>query len=384
MKPQTSPHIETLSVHAGHEPDSATGAISPPIHLTTTFARDADGGYPRGYSYSRVGNPNRNQLESCLAAFEGGATACAFASGVAAAMTVFQALSPGDHVICAQDAYHGVLRLLRDVMIPWRLRVSFVDTTDADAVREVLNPATRLVWVETPSNPLLKITDLAAVADIARHAGVMTVCDNTFATPVLQRPFEYGMDLIMHSTTKYLGGHSDVLGGAVVARENSAFAERLRYLQSEGGAVPAPFDCWLLLRGAATLPLRIRAQSANAQVIAQYLSEHRAVEHVFYPGISTHPGHALAKRQMLGFGAMLSFTLLAGERAAMETAARTRLFTRATSLGGVESLIEHRATMEGPESQTPRNLLRVSVGLEHSSDLLADLDQALSSAPRAG
>ena len=380
MKTRPTAHIETLSVHAGHAPDAATSAVSPPIHLSTTYAREADGNYPHSFSYTRVGNPNRAQWETCLAALEGGTTAMAFASGVAAAGAVFQALAPGDHVICSQDAYHGVMRLLREIMQPWQLKVSFVDCTDIEAVRRALTPATRLMWLETPSNPLLKITDLAAAVEIARPRNIITVCDNTFATPVLQRPFEYGVDFVMHSATKYLGGHSDVLGGAIVARENNPLAERIRFLQSEAGAVPSPFDCWLLLRGAATLPLRIRAQSQNALELARFLSEHQAVERVFYPGLETHPGHALAKRQMRAFGAMLSFTLKGGESAALRVVAHVELFTRATSLGGVESLIEHRASMEGPDTRTPRDLLRVSVGVEHVSDLIADLDQALASA----
>ena len=364
-------------MHAGHAPDTATSAVSPPIHLSTTYVRAADGSYPHGFSYARVANPNRVQWERCLAALEGGTQALAFASGVAAAGAVFQALKPGDHVICSRDAYHGVMRLLRDIMQPWQLNVSFVDCTDLAALRRAVTPVTRLLWLETPSNPLLKITDLAAAVEIAHAHKIITACDNTFATPVLQRPFEYGVDFVMHSATKYLGGHSDVLGGAIVALENHALAERLRFLQSEAGAVPSPFDCWLLLRGAATLPLRIRAQSQNALELARFLAGHRAVEQVFYPGLESHAGHTLAARQMRAFGAMLSFTLKGGEAAAMRTAATVNLFTRATSLGGVESLIEHRASVEGPDTQTPRNLLRVSVGVEHIGDLMADLDQAL-------
>lgn len=377
MPSRSAPHIETLSVHAGHAPDTATSAVSPPIHLSTTYVRAADGSYPHGFSYARVANPNRVQWERCLAALEGGTQALAFASGVAAAGAVFQALKPGDHVICSRDAYHGVMRLLREIMQPWQLNVSFVDCTDLAALRRAVTPATRLLWLETPSNPLLKITDLAAAVEIAHAHKIITVCDNTFATPVLQRPFDYGMDFVMHSATKYLGGHSDVLGGAIVARESHALAERLRFLQSEAGAVPSPFDCWLLLRGAATLPLRIRAQSQNALELARFLASHKAVEQVFYPGLESHVGHALATKQMRAFGAMLSFTLKGGEAAAMRTAATVNLFTRATSLGGVESLIEHRASVEGPDTQTPRNLLRVSVGVEHIGDLMADLDQAL-------
>ena len=380
MTTRASAHIETLGVHAGHAPDAASAAVSPPIQLSTTYAREADGSYPHGFSYTRVANPNRVQWESCLAALEGGTGAMAFASGVAAASSVFQALKPGEHVICSRDAYHGVMRLLREIMQPWQLQVSFVDCTDLDALRRAITPATRLLWLETPSNPLLKITDLAAAAELARTHKVVTVCDNTFATPVLQRPFDYGVDFVMHSATKYLGGHSDVLGGAIVTREPHPLAERIRFLQSEAGAVPSPFDCWLLLRGAATLALRIRAQSQNALELARHLAAHRTVERVFYPGLESHPQHALAKRQMRGFGAMLSFTLKGGEPAAMRVAAAVKLFTRATSLGGVESLIEHRASMEGPDTLTPRNLLRVSVGVEHVNDLIADLDQALAKA----
>ena len=380
MTSRSPAHIETLSVHAGHAPDAATSAVSPPIQLSTTYAREADGSYPHGFSYARVANPNRVQWEACLAALEGGASAMAFASGVAAASAVFQALQPGDHVICSRDAYHGVMRLLREIMQPWQLQVSFVDCTELEALRRAITPATRLLWLETPSNPLLKITDLAAVAELARRHRLLTVCDNTFATPVLQRPFDYGVDFVMHSATKYLGGHSDVLGGAIVAREPNPLAERIRFLQSEAGAVPSPFDCWLLLRGAATLALRIRTQSQNALQLAGFLAAHRLVERVFYPGLESHPGHQLAAKQMRAFGAMLSFTLTGGEAAAMRAAGAVKLFTRATSLGGVESLIEHRASMEGPDTLTPRNLLRVSVGVEHVDDLIADLDQALANA----
>lgn len=374
---QPNQHFETLCVHAGHEPDPATGGLSPAIQLSTTFERAADGSYPKGYNYSRSGNPNRAHLETCLAALEGGATAMAFASGVAAVGAVLQSLKPDDHVVCTHDAYHGTLRLLREVMTPWRLKVSYVDTTDKDALKAAVTPDTRLVWVETPSNPLLRVTDLVAAAEIAHKAGAVAVCDNTFATPMLQKPLELGMDLVMHSTTKYLGGHSDVLGGAVVCREAGALAERIRFLQTVTGGVPSPFDCWLLLRGATTLHLRVRAQCENALALAHHLEKHPAVESVIYPGLASHPGHVLAKRQMSAYGAVLSFTLRGGEPAAMETAANVKLFTRATSLGGVESLIEHRASVEGPESKTPRNLVRVSAGVEHAADLIADLDQAL-------
>jgi cystathionine gamma-synthase len=372
-----SAHFETNCVHAGRHVDPATGAVAPPIHLSTTFERKPDYA-PEGYIYGRSANPNREQLEACLATLEEGAAAMAFASGSAAAYTVFQTLKPGDHVICTQDAYHNVLRILREVMAPWSLKVSFVDASDLDTVRAAVTKETRLIWVESPSNPLLKITDLGAVAEIAHRAGAWAICDSTFASPVLQRPLAYGMDLVMHSATKYLGGHSDVVGGILVAREQGPLADRLRFLQGTGGAIPSPFDCWLLLRGTATLEVRVRAQSENALKIARWLERHPAVEKVLHPGLESHPQHALAKRQMTGFGAMLSFCVRGGEAAAKHVSGRVKLFTRATSLGGVESLIEHRASVEGPESPTPKNLLRVSAGLEHPDDLIADLDQALS------
>ncbi len=371
-----SAHFETNCVHAGRHVDPATGAVAPPIHLSTTFERKPDYG-AEGYIYSRSANPNREQLESCLATLEGGAAAMAFASGSAAAAAVFQALKPGDHVVCSRDAYHGVLRILREIMSGWSLKVSYVDASDLTALKAAITQDTRLVWVETPSNPLLKLVDIAAVAEMAHASGAWAVCDSTFATPVLQQPLRLGMDVVMHSATKYLGGHSDVVGGALIAREAGPLAERLRFLQGTGGAVPSPFDCWLLLRGTATLDVRVRAQSANALKIARHLESHPKVAQVFYPGLDSHPQHALAQRQMSGFGAMLSFRVRGGGPAALNCAAKVKLFTRATSLGGVESLIEHRASVEGPESPTPPDLLRISAGLEHPDDLMNDLDQAL-------
>ncbi|MGE5625352.1 MAG: trans-sulfuration enzyme family protein [Bacillota bacterium] len=369
-------HFETACVHAGRQVDTATGAVAPPIHLSTTFERTPDYA-AEGYIYSRSDNPNRNQLETCLAALEGGAGAIAFSSGSAAASAVFQSLKPGDHVVCSRDAYHGVLRILREVMTGWELKVSYVDSTDLAAVKAALTPATRLVWVESPSNPLLKITDIAAVAELAHKAKALAVCDSTFATPALQNPLALGMDLVMHSATKYLGGHSDVLGGALVLRETGPWTERLRFLQGTLGAVPSPFDSWLILRGTATLTVRLKAQCENALALARHLEKHPKVEQVFHPGLESHPGHALAARQMRYFGAMLSFCVRGGEGAAVRAASRVKLFTRATSLGGVESLIEHRASVEGPESTTPKNLLRLSAGLEHAADLINDIDQAL-------
>ncbi|HKT40452.1 MAG TPA: aminotransferase class I/II-fold pyridoxal phosphate-dependent enzyme [Ktedonobacterales bacterium] len=369
--------IETLAVHAGQEPDSATSAVTPPIHLSTTFERAPDGSYPHGHMYSRTSNPNRAALEASLAALEQGTGAAAFASGSAAAMTVFQALAPGDHVLAPDDVYHGTARLLRETFVPWGLAVDFVDMTDLARVQAALRPETRLLWVETPSNPLLKITDITALATLAHAAGALVVCDNTWATPILQRPLALGADMVVHATTKYLGGHSDVLGGGVVGDEASEFFQRVRRIQTTGGAVPSPFDCWLVLRGIRTLPYRMRAHSENALAVARFLSEHPAVEVVHYPGLETHAGYAVAQRQMALPGGMISFQVRGDGARAMEVAARVRVFTRATSLGGPESLIEHRASVEGPETRTPQNLLRLSIGLEHSDDLVEDLAQAL-------
>ncbi|MCX7071429.1 MAG: aminotransferase class I/II-fold pyridoxal phosphate-dependent enzyme [Gammaproteobacteria bacterium] len=374
--------LETLAIHAGRHPDAATGAVAPSPILSTTFARDADGEYPHGHLYSRSGNPGRTALETLLAALERGATAAAFASGSAASLAVFQALSPGDHVIAPDDVYHGTRTQLRELLARWGLTHSLVDLTDLDAVRAAITPATRLIWAETPSNPLLKICDIAGLAELARAAGATLVVDSTFATPVIQQPLTLGADLVMHSTTKYLGGHSDVLGGALIARDASdPLFGRIRDLQTKGGAVPSPFDCWLLQRSIATLPLRVRAQTANAQAVAEFLAGHPAVERVHYPGLPGHAGHALACRQMPGgFGAMLSFQVRGDRATALAAVGKVKIFTRATSLGGIESLIEHRASVEGPYSTTPPNLLRVSVGLEHAEDLIADLGQALAPA----
>jgi cystathionine gamma-synthase len=370
--------LETLAVHAGREPDPATGALREPIHLATTFERGTDGSYPLGYSYSRSGNPNRSALEQAVAALEGGHEAVAFASGSAATLAVFTLAASGGRVVCSSDCYHGTAKQLREILPRWGGSVEFVDTTDLDATRRALEPGATLLWVETPSNPLLRVSDLAALAALAQARGALLGCDNTFASPVLQQPLALGADLVMHSTTKYLGGHSDVLGGIVVTRAAGALLERLRDFQGTGGGVPSPFDCWLLLRSLPTLPLRVRQQAANALAVARFLAADQRVERVHYPGLENHPGHALAARQMLGgYGAVVSFQVPGEAPQALAVAAGTKLFTRATSLGGVESLIEHRASVEGPLSRTPPNLLRMSVGLEHEADLIADLDQAL-------
>jgi cystathionine gamma-synthase len=377
MKDWRKVRVETLAVHAGHEIDPATGAVAPPIHLSTTFERDVEGTYSRGFMYTRNDNPNRNALEEGVSALEGGAAAAAFGSGMAAAMGLLAALAPGDHVLAHVDAYYGTSRLLRDLFLRWKLEADFADMSDLSAVRKALRPNTKLVWMETPSNPLLKIVDLAAVTKIAHEAGAVCVCDNTWA-PIIQRPFEVGADFILHSTTKYFGGHCDVLGGIIIAKRDDEFFQGVRSIQSSAGAVPSPFDCWLILRGMKTLPWRMRAHCENAAKVAEFLAQNRNVERVHYPGLKSHPGYEIAKRQMSMFGGMLSFEAKGGREAAMTVAAKTKIFTRATSLGGVESLIEHRASIEGPGTTSPEGLLRCSIGLEHPDDLIEDLEQALS------
>jgi cystathionine gamma-synthase len=369
-------HPETIAVHAGRAVDSATGAVAAPIHLSTTFERATDGTFPSGFEYPRGNHPNRAALEQALAVVEGGSAAAAFASGSAAVHAIFQALAPHDHVVVPLEAYHGILRLLRSVFTRWQLAIDFADMTDLDALGQAVRSDTKLVWAETPSNPTLKLTDLAAVGEIAHAQGALFACDNTWA-PLIQRPFTFGADLVMHSTTKYFGGHSDVLSGAVVAREENEFFQRIRELQKLAGAVPGPFECWLIHRGIHTLPVRMRAHCDNALRVAEFLDSHARVSQVHYPGLISHPQHELARRQMQQFGGMISFELKGDRAAAMELPNKLRIFTRATSLGGVESLIEHRQSIEGPESPTPETLLRLSIGLEHSDDLIADLEQAL-------
>ncbi len=368
--------IETIAVHAGQRIDPATGAVSPPIHLSTTFERDVDGTYSRGFMYTRNDNPNRKALEEGVSALEGGVGAAAFASGSGATTAIFQALAPGDHVLAHVDAYYGTTRLLREIFLRWGLEADFVDMSDLSAVKKALRPKTKLAWMETPSNPLLKIVDLAEVAKIVQGAGALCVCDNTWG-PTIQRPFDLGADFIMHSTTKYFGGHCDVLGGIVVAKNDNDFFQRIRGIQYEGGAVPSPFDCWLVLRGMRTLPWRMRAHSENAAKVAQFLSQHRNAERVHYPGLTAHPGYEIARKQMSMFGGMLSLEVKGGGDTAMKMTTKTKIFTRATSLGGVESLIEHRASIEGPGTKSPEGLLRLSIGLENADDLIEDLDQAL-------
>jgi cystathionine gamma-synthase len=370
--------IETLAIHAGRGPDPSTGAVREPIQLSTTFERAADGSFPHGYTYTRAGNPNRSTLETAVAALEGGDEAVAFASGSAASLAVFSLGAPAGRIVCSASCYHGTAKQLREILPRWGVRTEFVDTSDLDAVKRALAGGASLLWIETPTNPLLQVADIAALAALAHDHGALLCCDNTFASPILQQPLSLGADLVMHSTTKYLGGHSDVLGGIVVTRSSVNALPALRDFQSTAGGVPSPFDCWLVMRSLATLPLRVRQQSANALAVARFLAGHARVEQVFYPGLPQHPGHAIAARQMHGgFGGVLSFTVPGGAQEALGVVARARLFTRATSLGGVESLVEHRASIEGPHSTTPPNLIRLSIGLEHPDDLVGDLDAAL-------
>ncbi|HEY0673427.1 MAG TPA: PLP-dependent transferase [Longimicrobiales bacterium] len=370
-------HFETLAVHAGQHVDPATGAVTLPIHLSTTFERAPDGSFPRGHVYARETNPTRDALEGCLMLLEGGAAAVSFASGSAATAAIFQALRPGDHVVIGEDAYYGTIRLLREIFAPWGLSYSVVNMGQLNEVAEALRAPTALVWLETPSNPLLRITDITGVIALAREAGARVAVDNTWCTPMLQRPLDLGADYSMHSTTKYLGGHSDLMGGAVIARERDEFFDRILLQQKQGGAIPSPFDCWLLMRGIRSLPYRMRAHCQSAQTIAGFLAAHPAIEAVHYPGLKSHAGHEIAARQMSLFGGMLSFQVKGGRAEAYRVASGVQLFTRATSLGGPESLIEHRASVEGPHTRAPESLLRVSVGLEHPDDLIADLSTAL-------
>lgn len=368
--------LETIAVHAGNTIDQSNKAAIQPITLSTTFERGTDGGYPGGYVYTRAGNPNRKSLENVLAKLEQGIDAAAFSSGNAAGTAVFQALEPGSHVIVANDMYHGLRNCINEVF-KGVLEVDHTDLSDLELLQSTIRQNTKLIWVETPSNPLLKITDLQAIVRVAHSLDIIVVCDNTFATPIFQNPLLLGVDIVMHSTTKYLGGHSDVLGGALITREINPFWERVRRNQEMAGAVPSPFDCYLTVRGIKTLPYRMRGHAENAKRLAEYLSEHPGVEKVFFPGLASHPGYEIASRQMSSFGGMLSFLVKEGETKARMVASATRVFTQATSLGGVESLIEHRASLEGPHSKTPTNLLRVSVGLENVEDLIDDLQQAI-------
>jgi cystathionine gamma-synthase len=375
--------FETRAIIAGQAFEPTTGAVVPPIHLTTTFVQDGIGGFRNGYEYARGGNPTRDALQELLASLEGGTKAFSFASGLAAEDTILRALlQPGDHVLMGNDVYGGTHRLVNRVFVPWGVSLSTADFTDLDAVRAAVRPgATKVLWVETPSNPLMKISDIAALAQIGHEAGALVVVDNTFASPYLQQPIALGANIVVHSTTKYLGGHSDVLGGAVIVNDDET-AEKIGFLQFGVGAVSSPFDAWLTMRGAKTLAVRLDRHSSNAQSIAEALVGHDKIETVYYPGLPDHPGHELAGRQMKAFGGMLSLKIRGGSAAARKFAESTRLFQLAESLGGVESLMCYpsemtHASVRGTALEVPDDVVRLSVGIEDVGDLTQDILQAL-------
>jgi len=374
--------FDTLAIHAGQEPDPGTGSVVVPIYQTSTYKQDGVGGLRGGYEYSRSANPTRTALETCLAALEAGSRGLAFASGLAAEDCLLHAaLQPGDHVLVPDDAYGGTFRLFAGVLSRWGLRYDAVPLSDLDAVRAAVRPDTAMIWAETPTNPLLAIADIAGLATLAREHGALLVVDNTFASPYLQQPLTLGADVVVHSTTKYLGGHSDVVGGALVFNDGD-LADALIFHQNAMGGVPGPFDCWLVLRGVKTLGVRMDRHCVNAERIVAMLTSHPAVDRVLYPGLPDHPGHQVAAKQMRGYGGMVSFTLRGGEQAALAVCERTGVFTLGESLGGVESLIEHphrmtHASVAGSELEVPGDLVRLSVGIESADDLIADLNQAL-------
>ncbi len=369
--------FETLTVHAGAAVDPATGAVAPPIHLSTTFEHGPAGERPHGWMYIREGSPTQARLEEALAAIEGGESALVFSSGVAAGAAYLQAFPAGAHVLFHEDIYYAIKTMAREYLPRWGMAASFVDMADLAAVRASLRPDTKLLWTETPSNPLLRVVDLRALAEIARGAGAAFLVDGTFASPALQRPLELGADAVLHSTTKYLGGHSDVHGGALVFRRRDGIAERAEHHRHILGGVASPFSSWLVLRGLRSLACRMERHASNALALAATLERHPGVAAVHYPGLPSHPGHEIARRQMSAFGGMLSVRVRGGRERALAAASRVRLFLNATSLGGTESLLEHRASVEGPGTTTPDDLLRVSVGLEHPDDLIEDFVQAL-------
>ena len=369
--------METLAVHAGAEVDPATGSIAPPLHLSTTFLHGPATEELHGYIYVRDKNPTQDRLEAAMSALEGGEDTLAFSSGMGATAAFFQSLEPGSHVIIPEDVYVHVRDIAREYFTSWQMEYSTVDTQSAPAIAAAMRPNTKAIWAETPSNPQMKIMDIAGAAKIAHQGGAWLVVDNTFATPALQRPLELGADVVMHSTTKYCGGHSDVQGGCLVFKKREPLFEKLFHTRMVLGAVCSPFNSWLILRGLRSLPCRMERHSANAMAVAKVLAQVKTVERVFYPGLATHPGHTIAAAQMKQFGGMMSILVRGGWEEAVRVISRVKLFQPATSLGGVESLVEHRASAEGKGSTSPKNLLRLSIGLEHPEDLIADLLQAL-------
>jgi cystathionine gamma-synthase len=373
--------LETLSIHAGALHDDAFGSVTPPIILSTTFERNTEGAFPEGRDiYTRASNPNRRALEQKLAALENGVEAMAFASGQAATLSVFHAiLQPNAHVIIPDDIYYGTRVVLEKLYSQWNVSYSTIDMSNTEGVEKAINENTKLIWIESPSNPSLKVTDIQGVTDIAKHHGIITACDNTWATPYFTQPFSHGVDLIMHSNTKYFGGHSDILGGCIIVNKINELSQKIRDFQTLGGGVPSPFDCWLLYRSLATFPIRMQAHGSNAQKLAQYLAQHPKVEKVMYPGLITDEYHEVSKKQMQnGFGGMMSILVKGNEKTALQFASNLKLVKHATSLGGVETLVDHRRSAEGIHSSSPENLVRISVGIEHIDDLILDFEQALS------
>lgn len=369
--------FETRAIHAGLDIGNPSSSVVPPISPSTIFEIDEGGRDEKDLHYTRLGNPNRLQFEAVIASLENGAAAAAFSSGIAAATAVLQALDPGDHIIIPEDVYAGNRKMVKNIMNRWGLESSFIDMTTVSEVEHHIKKNTKLIWIETPSNPLMRITDICALAHLAESREIKTVVDNTWPTPVNQLPLDLGADLVIHSTSKYFGGHSDILGGAVVSASDNSFFERIRMIQKMAGAVPSPHDCWMLSRSTRTLSYRMRGHNEHARIVAEFLSGHKKVERVFYPGLESHPGHEIAKKQMKDFGGMISF--LAGRDAAeaVQMVGRSKLIKRATSLGGVESTWEHRQSSEGEGSVSPEKMIRMSVGLEHPDDIIEDLEQSL-------
>jgi len=371
--------FETRAIHTGLNIGNPSSSVVPPISPSTIFEIDAEGREEKDLHYTRLGNPNRLQFEAVIASLENGKTASAFSSGIAAATAVLQALDPGDHIIIPEDVYAGNRKMVKNIMNRWGLESSFIDMTSLNEIESHIRKNTKLIWMETPSNPLMRITDIKAVSELAKSHAIRTVVDNTWPTPVNQLPLDLGADLVLHSTSKYFGGHSDILGGAVVTATDDDFFERIRMIQKMAGAVPSPQDCWMLSRSTRTLAYRMRGHNEHARIVADFLSNHKRVESVYYPGLESHPGHTIAKKQMNGFGGMISFLAGRGAAEAVQIVGRSKLIKRATSLGGVESTWEHRQSSEGEGSVSPDTMIRMSVGLEHPDDLIGDLEMALHS-----
>jgi cystathionine gamma-synthase len=371
--------FETRAIHSGLKIGNPSNSIVPPISPSTIFEIDAKGRNSEDLHYTRLGNPNRIQFEKVITSLEEGVAAAAFSSGIAAATALLQSLNPGDHIIVPEDIYAGNRKMMKGIMARWGIEMAFINMTRLENIEAHIKPKTKLIWIETPSNPLMRITDIPGVVQLGRDNGIRTVADNTWPTPVNQLPLKHGVDIVLHSTSKYFGGHSDILGGALVTANKDEFWDRITTVQKMGGAVPSPQDCWMLSRSTRTLAYRMKGHNEHAAIIADFLESHPKVEDVYYPGLESHPGHEIAKKQMSGYGGMISFLINGEQQEAIDIVGRSRLITRATSLGGVESTWEHRRSSEGKGSVTPDNLIRISVGLEHPDDILEDLEQALDS-----